>query len=73
MREDGIRCVISGDGADESLGGYPTYDVPLGPIEYPLNHHVLNSKYVQEPVTFSRRNMAKRMLEGLHKTGGNNN
>ena len=25
VREAGLKCVLSGDGADETLGGYPTY------------------------------------------------
>ena len=70
MRDDGIRCVISGDGSDESLGGYPTYDALLWanrirPFQSYLSSFL--SRFPRTTKPLSRRNMAKRMVEGLHK------
>lgn len=71
MQKDGIRCVISGDGADESLGGYPTYDAaPWAAYIHPFQK-TLSSILTRVPRTsrpLSRRNMAKRMIEGLHQS-----
>jgi asparagine synthase (glutamine-hydrolysing) len=69
MKLDGVRCVISGDGADESLGGYPTYDVLnwahlLHPLRFPLSKFLNIVPKSHRPL--SRRNMAKRMVDGLH-------
>ena len=69
MKEDGIRCVLSGDGADESLGGYPTYGVlrlanKIRPFRSPMASALKLLPRTKRPL--SRRNMAKRMLEGLH-------
>lgn len=70
MKDDDIRCVISGDGADESLGGYPTYDaLAWSKWIRPFQSHLTSilSRFPRTDRPLSRRNMAKRMAEGLHK------
>jgi asparagine synthase (glutamine-hydrolysing) len=69
VRKDGIRCMLSGDGSDESLGGYPTYSVLtyaqlLQPFQNRLQSLAHRVPRTKSPL--SRRNMAKHFIEGLH-------
>lgn len=68
VAEAGLKAVLSGDGADESFAGYPTYQAhrlaaaarPVGPALAPL---VARLPVRHEGV--SRDYMARRFLEGL--------
>ena len=70
VQRDGIRCMISGDGADESLGGYPTYSaLPFAPQALMLQRSLqsLLKKIPRTTNALSKRNMAKYFVDGLHE------
>ncbi len=68
VREAGLKCVLSGDGADESFAGYPTYLAHrLAPVARP-GRRALASLARRLPTTWegvSRDYMARRFVEGL--------
>ena len=69
VKSNGYKCVLSGDGADESLAGYPTYNAhrlaTLGKMARPLLHSLIHRIPVsQRGVSFEYK--AKRFFEGLH-------
>jgi len=68
VTEAGVRCVLSGDGADETLAGYPTYVAHrLAPLARPFRG-VLGSVSGRLPTTHggvTRDYMARRFALGL--------
>ena len=70
VRDSGLKCVLSGDGADETLGGYPTYlahqlAVPARFLRGGLRHAVDKMPVRTDGVT--RDYMAKRFVSGLNE------
>ena len=68
VREAGLKCVLSGDGADETLGGYPTYLAhqlagPARLLRGGLRHAVEKMPVRTDGVT--QDYMAKRFVSGL--------
>jgi len=68
ISDAGFKCAISGDGADEILGGYPTYfahrlALPAGPAKGLLNRVV--SRLPVNMSGVSQDYMAKRFVDGL--------
>jgi asparagine synthase (glutamine-hydrolysing) len=68
VSEHGIKCVLSGDGADEVFGGYPTYMAhrlagPAGPAKSLLSRAVSRLPVRSSGVT--KDYMARRFVHGL--------
>ena len=68
VQESGLRCVLSGDGADESFAGYPTYMAHLlaraaTPVRGLLGRAASRMPTTHEGV--SRDYMARRFAQGL--------
>ena len=68
VSDAGFKCVISGDGADEALGGYPTYFAHQMAAPAAPARHLLRRALKYLPVDMggvSRDYMAKRFVDGL--------
>jgi asparagine synthase (glutamine-hydrolysing) len=68
ISDDGFRLVLTGDGADEILGGYPRYK-SLSRIPNLLN---LESKYISHYLEKERTNASKRIMQFLISQSSNN-
>ncbi|MEC8424263.1 MAG: asparagine synthase C-terminal domain-containing protein, partial [Myxococcota bacterium] len=69
VRDAGVKCVLSGDGADESFAGYPTYLAhQIAPLAHPvrrlLRRAVRRLPTRHDGVTVDY--MARRFAGGLH-------
>ncbi|MCB9777853.1 MAG: asparagine synthase (glutamine-hydrolyzing) [Alphaproteobacteria bacterium] len=73
VRGAGLKCVLSGDGADESFAGYPTYLAHrLAPVAAP-GGAVLAAAVARLPTTHegvTRDYMARRFVQGLRGPDG---
>ena len=68
VRDAGLKCVLSGDGADESLAGYPTYSAHqfanlATPFRQPLT--TLSRRLPTQFEGVSRDYMIRRFADGL--------
>ncbi len=68
ISDDGFRLVLTGDGADEILGGYPRYK-SISRIPNLLN---LESKYISHYLEKERTNASKRIMQFLISQSSNN-